>query len=1074
MLLLARKFFYECRKRGVYSALYKFKCYIGKILFTQKKKIRPSNGFENHRQQIYDFINFGPNLQREVILLFSHDLSRSGAPILVLNLAKFLSQKMNYAVIVICLKDGELLDEFNKYSYVINLEQKEIYKIDSNYELKEIFGFLKDISVHKAILNTLGGALLIPYLDKYGIKYIILIHELPDVINRIGWANIIGSLPQQFNNNVIFSSDYAFNTFIKEYKLDIEKHIYPQGCVLDDIELDVDAHRAALRISLAIDHNAKIVLGAGKDFYRKGVDIFYEIANETHKSNPELYFVWCGDINELAVKELSKANQNSHIKFINFVDNCLSLFSSVDLFILTSREDPFPNVVLDSLFCGIPVLSYKDCGGSPELLQKIDDLLLVDKFDNEMFVERIIYMLNHENQQKYDAISARAKIVVRQEYNFSKYVDNIMGTFSFNPKVSVIIPNYNYEKYLPKRINSILEQTIKPYEIIFLDDCSVDNSVKVAEDLLKNSEIPYKIVVNKENLGVFKQWTNGIQLATYDYVWIAEADDYCNKDFLYELTQQLESDQNIVIAYCQSNIVDEFDGVVQDNILSHTNELSDTKWLYDSNDSGRDIVEQYFIHRNLIVNVSGCVFRRSACVDIDFVKLESFKYCGDWYFYTALLCNGRLSYSHKIMNSYRRHNKNVTLQNNSIIAYLDELVEIKKFIIDNYNINDVVLRRAINFINSDFNFDKKIVQDKFNQLISAVKSKKILFVSTNPSAMVGGGSEVLWQEAALNLAKKGYKVAIYLEYRHLLKSRVNLFLDNGIIVYYGEEHGHRCLITFKPELVIFSQGDHNEGTSWYQSCKKTNIEYVIINQLVKEGFWPDDLSASDVHNFYRNAKTVFFTCKQNKLLMERQLGINLINSNYHFNPVTIDRSVKLHYPVPVDNYHLACPGRYTVLHKGQDILFEVLNDEKWKRRNLVINLYGHGNNQLQLENLKKHYNLKNILLNKYQADILEIWKNNHGIIMPSRFEGVPIVLLGAMLCRRVPIVTDVGGHGEIIKHGFSGFIAKAATVDLIDEALENAWQNRENWEEIGKNAREEILEFMPTDPVTDFINKIIN
>ena len=67
--------------------------------------------------------------------------------------------------------------------------------------------------------------------------------------------------------------------------------------------------------------------------------------------------------------------------------------------------------------------------------------------------------------------------------------------------VSVIIPNYNYSQYLEKRINSVLKQTYRDFEVIFLDDASDDGSVELAEKILKESERPYSIEVNRENSG---------------------------------------------------------------------------------------------------------------------------------------------------------------------------------------------------------------------------------------------------------------------------------------------------------------------------------------------------------------------------------------------------------------------------------------------------------------------------------------------------------------------------------------------------------------------------------------------
>jgi len=79
-----------------------------------------------------------------------------------------------------------------------------------------------------------------------------------------------------------------------------------------------------------------------------------------------------------------------------------------------------------------------------------------------------------------------------------------------------------------------------------------------------------------------------------------------------------------------------------------------------------------------------------------------------------------------------------------------------------------------------------------------------------------------------------------------------------------------------------------------------------------------------------------------------------------------------------------------------------------------------------------------------------------------------------MICGRLPIVTDVGAHAEVIDDNISGFIAIKPDVAAIDEALERAWQNRDRWEEIGREARNKILSVLPQDPIDDFISKILS
>ena len=112
-----------------------------------------------------------------------------------------------------------------------------------------------------------------------------------------------------------------------------------------------------------------------------------------------------------------------------------------------------------------------------------------------------------------------------------------------NPKkVSVIIPNYNYANFIIERIDSILMQTYPIYELIILDDCSTDNSVEVIEEKIKDiKDIKVKFIKNEKNSGgVFRQWKKGFDAATGDFIWIAEADDSAENNFVEELIKPFD------------------------------------------------------------------------------------------------------------------------------------------------------------------------------------------------------------------------------------------------------------------------------------------------------------------------------------------------------------------------------------------------------------------------------------------------------------------------------------------------------------------------------------------------------
>ena len=77
-----------------------------------------------------------------------------------------------------------------------------------------------------------------------------------------------------------------------------------------------------------------------------------------------------------------------------------------------------------------------------------------------------------------------------------------------------------------------------------------------------------------------------------------------------------------------------------------------------------------------------------------------------------------------------------------------------------------------------------------------------------------------------------------------------------------------------------------------------------------------------------------------------------------------------------------------------------------------------------------------------------------------------------MLCNRIAITTAIGRNRELIDDNESGFIASGATIDLLDDALERAWEKRDQWEQMGQLAGEHIRQRYPKDPIREFADKI--
>lgn len=124
-----------------------------------------------------------------------------------------------------------------------------------------------------------------------------------------------------------------------------------------------------------------------------------------------------------------------------------------------------------------------------------------------------------------------------------------------NIKVSVVITAYNVEKYIKKAINSVLNQTYKNIEIVVVEDCSTDNTLKFIKGLQKSDlAFPINLVQHKENVGAGLSRRDGIKASTGDFIMLLDADDWLNKDYIEHLVdKQKETGADIVgggITYC--------------------------------------------------------------------------------------------------------------------------------------------------------------------------------------------------------------------------------------------------------------------------------------------------------------------------------------------------------------------------------------------------------------------------------------------------------------------------------------------------------------------------------------------
>jgi glycosyltransferase involved in cell wall biosynthesis len=260
------------------------------------------------------------------------------------------------------------------------------------------------------------------------------------------------------------------------------------------------------------------------------------------------------------------------------------------------------------------------------------------------------------------------------------------------PRVSVILPNYNHARFLRQRWESICAQTFTDWEAILLDDASTDDSRSLLDEFRTHSQVRH-VIYNPVNSGsAFRQWNRGFALATGDFVWIAESDDFAAPDFLERLLLQVDTQPNIGIAYSQSYRVSA-DGTIEGTNREYTDFLDRERWQQNFVASGREECATTLFQMNIIPNASATLLRRRLVEEVGGAD-AAMRLCGDHLLYTEMLLRSDLAYVAEPLNAYRFHGASVRSRTYYDGTFVREMYRIQKRILDTVPVQESLQQRV--------------------------------------------------------------------------------------------------------------------------------------------------------------------------------------------------------------------------------------------------------------------------------------------------------------------------------------------------------------------------------------------
>jgi len=344
-----------------------------------------------------------------------------------------------------------------------------------------------------------------------------------------------------------------------------------------------------------------------------------------------------------------------------------------------------------------------------------------------------------------------------------------VGWGDFTPKITVIVPNYNYAVYLEERLASIYNQTYPNIEVLLLDDCSTDDSLAILKRYQAQYPEKTHLIVNEANSGSpFSQWSKGISLTSGKLIWIAESDDTCDLDFLENLVPYF-LDESILLSYAHTIFIDENANRHPFTFEYYVSQIDPHKWDASYVVTAQNEVNTALALLNTIPNVSSAVFRR---IEGDFPILSNpdwlkMKVCGDWLFYLHLIQGGRVAYCRETHAYYRLHESSTSKKTHTQDVYYQEHEKVACAVASLYRVSDNLLTGSEKRLR-EFYFQtvKSGTNREFNTLfdirkVLQCKQQRAPNIMMATFGFIYGGGEIFPIRLANAIRDKGLSVTMF-------------------------------------------------------------------------------------------------------------------------------------------------------------------------------------------------------------------------------------------------------------------------------------------------------------------------
>jgi glycosyltransferase involved in cell wall biosynthesis len=367
----------------------------------------------------------------KTILFISHDASRTGAPILLLNFLKWFKQNSQIPFKILLGRGGPLESEFADLAPTLrldqpprrNLSQKVLSRLGFQEPASLLGQWLAQDEVGLIYSNTITNHQALRALSFLQCPVISHIHELESWIYRSGKQNF--DITKDKTTRFIAVSDAVRDNLVRNHQVradQIDKvYEFVQTTIISPEK--AKNYNFHTRQQLGIPQEAFVVGSCGTLDWRKGSDLFIQTARLVRHKFPDapIHFLWLGGGNpnenlrffELQY-DIQKLKLDSYIHFPGSKSNPQEYFSAFDVFALFSREDPYPLVCLEAASLGKPILCFDESGGEPEFVEE-DCGFVIPYLDLETFAEKIHLLSESPALKQQLGETAKQKVQARHD-----------------------------------------------------------------------------------------------------------------------------------------------------------------------------------------------------------------------------------------------------------------------------------------------------------------------------------------------------------------------------------------------------------------------------------------------------------------------------------------------------------------------------------------------------------------------------------------------------------------------------------------------------------------------------------